>query len=309
MKRFAIVALMILVISISACSPGKLFGPTLTATPTSTLTPTNTPTPTATSTPTPTFTPTPTPGPDLIVYLPAVADLPQCKWIEFFEGITSVSLWCNLPGNINLNARIQVRTEPFTQADLRIYEPVTTLIVPMIGEGVIAAVANGGKGVSIVFYKGNTLVNVSDYNPHGEGNLDTVKLLASQVEKLIPDQIVPPAILSFPDQLNEETFGTYFRSIEFKISAQGQDIDKFTENSSICISDHPKTSSQEQYVVGLYNVQTQIITDKQYLEMLGMMHCGGGPRYPAGGFKSGDKYEIRIAVGDTLVAVYPFETQ
>ena len=52
---------MLLFVPISACSPGKLFGPTLTPTPTITLTPTNTPTPTATPTNTPTLTATPVP--------------------------------------------------------------------------------------------------------------------------------------------------------------------------------------------------------------------------------------------------------
>jgi hypothetical protein len=63
-KFFSIVALMILFATISACSPGQLFGPTLTPTPTITPTPTNTPTPTSTATPTNTPTPTATPVPD-----------------------------------------------------------------------------------------------------------------------------------------------------------------------------------------------------------------------------------------------------
>jgi hypothetical protein len=64
MKHRSMVALMILFVSISSCSPGQLFGSTLTATPTFTLTPTNTPTPTITATPTNTPTLTATPVPD-----------------------------------------------------------------------------------------------------------------------------------------------------------------------------------------------------------------------------------------------------
>lgn len=64
MKYFSLIACIILLISISACGPGRLFGPTLTQTPSSTPTPTLTPTPTATLTPTPTNTPTATPVPD-----------------------------------------------------------------------------------------------------------------------------------------------------------------------------------------------------------------------------------------------------
>jgi len=58
MKHILIV--IILIISISACSPGQVFGPTKTPTSTITFIPSPTLTPTPTSTPTPTFTSTPT---------------------------------------------------------------------------------------------------------------------------------------------------------------------------------------------------------------------------------------------------------
>ena len=64
MKYLAIVHCMVLFVSISACGPGQVFGPTHTPTPTATLTPTNTPTPTKTLTPTNTATPTSTPVPN-----------------------------------------------------------------------------------------------------------------------------------------------------------------------------------------------------------------------------------------------------
>ncbi len=64
MKYFSGAAIIITFLSMTACSPGQLFGPTLTATPTITLTPTYTTTPTITTTPTntPTLTPTPVPA-------------------------------------------------------------------------------------------------------------------------------------------------------------------------------------------------------------------------------------------------------
>ena len=68
MKYFSSIAIMALLLINTACSPGQLFGPTLTPTPTITPTPTYTPTPTETLTPTdtptntPTLTPTPVPG-------------------------------------------------------------------------------------------------------------------------------------------------------------------------------------------------------------------------------------------------------
>ena len=67
-KLSGLLWVMVSVIALAACGPGKLFGPTFTPTPTITLTPTSTFTPTltptftSTLTPTVTFTPTSTPG-------------------------------------------------------------------------------------------------------------------------------------------------------------------------------------------------------------------------------------------------------
>jgi len=240
------------------------------------------------------------------------ADLPQCKWIEYFVRLTNASLWCNLPGNINLSAGMNVQEGFFTQADLSIYKPIATLTVPIIGQGALAAeVGEGSKDIQLVFYKGNTMIRIDNYNPTGKANLDIVVALAQQVEKLIPDQIVPPSMLSFPDNLNEETFQKYFNAIDFKImdGTSGQISEGYTENSMICIQDYPRNKNQERFVVGLYNVQTQMFESKTYYETIGLRHCGGGPSYPQGEFKAGDKYELWIAVEDTLVAVYPFETK
>ena len=52
--------LIVLVLVLSACGPGQVFGPTVTPTPTNTSTPTSTSTPTITPSPIPTFTPIPT---------------------------------------------------------------------------------------------------------------------------------------------------------------------------------------------------------------------------------------------------------
>jgi hypothetical protein len=60
MKRISIVALMIVVMFITACQPGQIPGPTITPTFTLTSTPTITNTPTPTPSPTPTSTPSPT---------------------------------------------------------------------------------------------------------------------------------------------------------------------------------------------------------------------------------------------------------
>ena len=69
-SKAAVTCILVMSVFLSACGPGRLFGPTLTPTPTSTSTPTRTPYPTYTPFPTytpyptftpfPTFTPTPT---------------------------------------------------------------------------------------------------------------------------------------------------------------------------------------------------------------------------------------------------------
>ena len=311
MKPFFIGMLVVLFVSISACSPSQMPGSTFTPTRTNNRTDTLTPTLTQTYTPTLTFSPTPTPGPELLAYLPTTADLPQCQWVEYFVYLKSASLWCYMAGNLNLNADVEAQDKLLSQADLNISKPIATVTVPTIGQGSLAAqLVEGGKDILLEFYKGNASISIENYTTNGKANIDYVVAVAQKVDQLIPDQIVPPSLLSFPDQLNEAAFQKYFNSIDFTIkSEQGQKIDKFTQNSKVCVQDYPKKISRERYLVGLYNVQTQMIEEKSYYEMRGSMKCSGGPNYLLGGFKSGDRYELWIAVGDTLVAVYSFETK
>jgi hypothetical protein len=59
---------------------------------------------------------------------------------------------------------------------------------------------------------------------------------------------------------------------------------------------------------GLYDFQKKEIVDKVSFEMYSQTSCGSlGLKY--GTFKVGDQYEYRIAVGEDLVAVFPFETK
>ncbi len=197
---------------VSGCGPGQALGPTITPTPTSTLALPSTstplpPTPTATITPTITNTPTPTPGPELLAYLPQIADLPQCEWVNYTVTLTSASLLCNMTGNVSLSASVSAQTSPLTQSDLSIPNPVATVTVPVIGQGDAAAqVAAGGKDMVLVFYKGNASVRVESYNPRGTASVENVVALAQQVESLVPDQIVPPAGLAFPSQVTQANF-------------------------------------------------------------------------------------------------------
>lgn len=63
-------------------------------------------------------------------------------------------------------------------------------------------------------------------------------------------------------------------------------------------------------MIGLYNVQTRMIEFKEYEIMMSINHCGVGANYfHNAALKAGDKFEIRIAVDDTLVAVFPFEVR
>ena len=133
-----------------------------------------------------------------------------------------------------------------------------------------AEVAEGGKAIELVFYKGNTLIRVDYSNPNGKANIDDMVKLAQQVEKLIPDQIVPPSTLSFPDQLNQEAFNKYFSGLDINIigSTLRKQVD-YTENSLFSIKDNPKAISNQLYVVGLYDFQNQKIMEKIYYEMIG----------------------------------------
>lgn len=165
--------------------------------------------------------------------------------------------------------------------------------------------------IDLSFIKGNAWAYVY-FSPNGTAGADAAIAFAQQMEKLLPDQIVPPSVLSFPDELNDRALTNYFKSITFEIrdSASNQITEAYTDNSEICIQVFPKNSGRELYMIGLYNVQTQTIEFKEYALMQSIHSCGVGMNYFYNAeLKAGDKFEIRIAVDDTLVAVFPFEVR
>jgi hypothetical protein len=319
-KNTTAIAIMIISISllVSGCGTGQLFGPALTPTKTPTLIPyvtevTLAPTPTFTSVPSLTSTATPLPGPELLAYLPVAEDLPKCRWVQYSVSLTHSSLWCNLIGNASLSASLTVQGADFRQADLKLSNPVAVLSAPSLGQGSLAAqVDKDGRDIQLVFLKGNSRILVESSYPLGKANLDEAVALAQLVEKLIPDHIVPATVLSFPEHLDLQGFNKYFYGVDIKFvdyNTQQAQPD-FTETSYISLTDVPRRVSRDFYVVGLYDLQTLTILSKTYNMMFGNTYGGGlEPNYPPGQFKKGDKYELRLAVGDALVAVFPFETK
>jgi len=120
MRRFFIVGIILLIITMitSACGPGQLFGPTITTTPTDTLTPTITPTFTATFTPTltatltttqtPSSTSTPTPLPEIITKLNASGLISS----DFWSIPNSSSIW-DIRWSLN-DKFLAILTNPYT---------------------------------------------------------------------------------------------------------------------------------------------------------------------------------------------------
>ncbi len=244
--------------------------------------------------------------------MPQVANIPECKSVNYLVSLEWAWIYCSLPNYAVLNANLIVQKNPLTQSDLSIYQPVATITVPTIGQGSMAAeLANGKKDILLVFYKGNTLIRIENatYNPDGIShvNIENVVTLAQQLDKLIPNQIVPPLALSFPDQLNKAAFNTYFSGIDINIRNY-QTFEKqafFCEKCLVYFKAYPKVVSNDLYMVGVYDLQKKIIIFKYYFEMNGNDQNFGMPT----DLKAGDKFEVRIAVGDTLVYVFPFEAK
>ena len=179
MKRLSIVVLIILVVSISACSPGKLFGSTLTATPTNTLTPTNTPTRTNTPTPTTTSNPTPTPTPTPTPRISLSGDnIKQWQIFQSLSGASGVDI-AFTPDSKLIAIAEQNRIVFYDSSSLQIQKtivtnnPVLGLLVSLDGN-VLLAIDNSKNVQHYQLPSGeflgdpSLLKNVSDFCPQGQ---------------------------------------------------------------------------------------------------------------------------------------------
>ncbi len=336
-----ITGLLITCLFITACAPATTPSPTPFSLPQPTATqqlPTETPFPTNTAIPLP---PTPTPapsllaktvtptkhvptltpvsGPELITYLPLVKDvLDKCSTFEYNQTITSASYSCTMPGVGSLAISITPKYKPVILKDIQTLPGYDPIPAPAVGQGSQAfhprssgVQSDNRKTTIMLFFKGNALVRITYSGSYGYPPLDKVIDEAKKVEALLPKLTAPPSALSFPDKLAKEKLNDYFKTLIVSVGPSKVQGTEITLNDPVCLTEYAiKPNPREFYQAALVDMQTNRVIKKVIYQMRYKIHCSGlKPTFSTKEYKVGDKYEIRVAVSDTLVAVFPLVTK
>jgi hypothetical protein len=329
-----ITGLFITCLFITACAPVTTPVPTstqqlqLSATP---LSPTDTPFPTdttipllftrtaapslpdATSTPTtPTPNITPVPGPELITYLPAVKDIvDKCATFEYSQTIAFATLSCTMTGVGTVAITVTPKNKPVVMQDIQTLTGYDPIPAPAVGQGSQAFQSDNGKTTVLQFYKGNVVVRITFTGSQGYPPMEKVFDEAKKIEALLPQQITPPAVLSFPNKLAKDKLQDYFKSLVVSVGPARIQSTEIARNEQVCLTEYAqKPNPREFYEAALVDMQNNAVVKKAIYQMRYKIHCGGlRPTISAKQFKVGDKYEIRVAVGDEVVAIFPLVTK
>jgi hypothetical protein len=279
--------------------------------PTSTLTatlsqPTPTPTPTQI-----TPSPTPLPGPELLTYLPPVKDmLEKCTSFEYNQTTTLATLNCTMRVGA-LGLAIITRNQPYTQKDIQSLAGYNPITAPKVGTGSQAFKSTNGRTTSILFFKGNTLVRVTSTGFSGYLPLETIVDEAKKIDALLPEMNAPYARLSFPEKLAKEKLNDYFKILTVSVGPSRTQGTEINLTDQVCLTEYAlRPNPREFYEAALVDMQTNLVVKKTIYQMRYRIHCGSlKPAIAARDYKVGDRYEIRVAVGDNVVAIFPLVTR
>lgn len=216
----------------------------------------------------------------------------------------------------SLSHYLAVSPHPFTSGALEIYgmgsQPADA---PVIGEG-SKAYTDKSPGITsyagLVFYKGNALVEIRLSGATASVTLDLVVKLAQAAEARLPARVSTPAPIAMPEKLDQAAYSRYFKSITFGTMKEGMrslvPTTTLTSSSMIC-SEKVSLLRVPKYSFGIYSFEEKafILKQSEAQELMtgSTLWCSvpGILPVPSG------RYEYRVAVGDVLVAVIPFEVQ
>lgn len=140
--------------------------------------------------------------------------------------------------------------------------------------------------------------------------MDDVIKEAKKVNALLPEIISPPTALSFPEKLAKDKLSDYFKTLIVSVGPSRVQGSEITLNDPVCLTEYAqKPNPREFYQVALVDMQTNSILKKFIYQMRYKIHCGVKPPISASQYRAGDEYEIRVAVGDDLVAIFPLVTK
>ena len=298
---------------ITLTTPSPTITSTTTNTPTETLTLTAAPTATKTLIPTKTPSPTPVPGPEVTIYLPNQSDLPQCNHVQYVVRLKNASLTCTLKTYGTFTISIIVATSPYKASSLVLPSLYTAVDFPTFGDGSIAGKTKAGDRATAIFIKGKTIVTIIYFTSRIQIKLDEVINLAKLIDNKDPGDANPPLSLAFTANQNLDLAKQLFSSLNFWVIHNGiyQQTNDFAEGSTICMVIYPMKTTHDLWSAYLYDKQknsvVNIVSGEMYYQKVTSPYLI--PSYPAGKFKAGDDYEIRLVVGNDWVATFPFVTK
>ena len=181
---------------------------------------------------------------------------------------------------------------------------------PTIGQASIAIEGpfpRIGQQAQAAFIKGNVVVVILIQGTGEDVAAENAIKLAQVSADRIPDISPMPEPTLFPDKLDQTAGGSIFKSIEIGKMEGDQFVPAATFSSKedkIYVKTEAAVEGQtSQFSLGIYDLGRKWYP---YGLDIGIV---GGRLYEFGTIYSAGQYEARIAVGDTLIAVMPFEVK
>jgi hypothetical protein len=285
---------------------------TKTIAPTRTTAPTRTPAPTKTLRPTNTPSPTGVPGPELTTYLPAAADLPQCRSLLYTIQLSSASITCTLKTWGTVSISFTVAGSPYKTTSLKVADPYRQIDFPTFGDGSIAGKTAIGDKVIATFIKNKTRISIIYSAPKSLVNIEDVVQIAQIMSDKDPGDVNPPLGLEFSGTQNPDLVRQSFSQVNFWVRSNGfyRQTPDFPINSIVCLVVVPTKTTRDNWSAYLYDQQKNMVVSKVTGEMVEQKVCSGlAPVYAKDQFKAGDQYEIRLVVGQDWVATFELVTK
>ena len=298
-------AMVVLVVLASACNPvstPRAIGPAMSAAALPSLL---SPVPTQTS------------ASKVSDYLLNAADLPghydrlTIRSKQLADGSVTSALSA-INANQTILNQIVVVDRPLGPKDLERSPSFLPFDTPKVGDGakayhVSADVTAQNDPTILIFYKGNVLVQVYVLNFGRHTTVNEMVRLARIVEARLPDR-VPLLPLAFPTQLDQAAFSKYFKTIALRDAKGDSPATTFAtaDTRTMCYDIESLTPGQA-YATAIYDPQAKTYAFES-MNLAGLPPEGVGCDVTFDPLPAG-KYEYRFAVGDTLVAVLPFEVQ
>jgi hypothetical protein len=247
---------------------------------------------------------------------------PQFIWEYDVSEKRSTYIFWWMPGGYELRETITIAQQPWENLPAERFpgsenyssQPATEVDAPLVGQSSQAFEYGGDPSqVSLSFITGNALVNLYARGFTTHDLADLAKLIEAQLPEMLPE----PAPISFPDQLDQETFAKYFKEVAIgSLASDGgvEPANSFRFDQQFFVWDYvPVSDTVFENVEKDYDtpVWETAVYDLQTGEYVFRNSAIGSSRGMKPGCASCNltpgQYEFKLAVDGVLVASIPFE--